>query len=256
MNRKLWICISFFIALFVTPTTVTNLTLAQLSDTGESDNPPNLDPSSLLEKIKGASSLSNIQTISWVDGIEVTGVNVGENQATVTLKQVGGEENDFDGSKPVTVVVIKTPGSSIKSLLALMEASNKLAGKNATNPLIGIIGQMGALSASPAGSNMSSLGGLAGSNMSSLGGLAGLNVSEQIKPLQALLQLGKDTKIGVGNIVGGDWEKPRSITTGISTLGGLLGLEGGSTTESRAQLSMVLVVPYSGKTSFGSVELH
>ncbi len=247
MNRKVSAIIfsSVLVMLFSTPAVFSNLIFAQSSVTDEGSNPTSLESAPLLEKIRGASSLSNIQTISWVDGIEVTGVNVGENQATVTLKQVGGEDNDAEIPKPITVVVIKTPGSSIKSLFALMEASNKLAGKNATNPLIGIIGQMGALSAGPAGSNMSSLG-----------GLAGLNVSEQIKPLQALLQLGKDTKMGVGNIVGGDWEKPRSITTGISTLGGLLGLEGGSTTESRAQLSMVLVVPFSGKTSFGTVEFQ
>jgi hypothetical protein len=247
MNRNVSAIIftSIFIMLFSTPAVFSNLIFAQSSVTDESSNPTSLESAPLLEKIKGASSLSSIQAISWVDGIEVTGVNVGENQATVTLNQVGGEESDSNRSKPVTVVVIRTPGSSIKNLMALVEASNKLTGKNTTNPLIGMIGQMGGLGS-----------GVPGENMSSLGGLAGLNVSEQIKPLQALLQLGKDTKIGVGNIVGGDWEKPRSITTGISTLGGLLGLEGGSTTESRVQLSMVLVVPFSGKTSFGTVEFQ
>jgi len=228
--------------IFVTPGFFSNLIFAQSSDISES-NTAGLESAPLLEKLKAASSLSNIQTISWVDGIEVSGVNIGESQATVTLKQVGGgEENDSNRSKSVTVLVIRTPGSSIKSLLALMEASNKLAGKNTTNPLIGMIGQMGALSSGPSGLNVSSLG-----------GPSGLNVSEPIKPLQALLQLGKDTQIGVGNIVGGDWEEPRSVTTGISTLGGLLGLEGSQTSESRAHLSMVLVVPYSGKTSFGTV---
>lgn len=227
----------------VTPAVLSHLTFAQSSDIGDGNNPMSLESAPLLEKLKGASSISNIQTISWVDGIEVSGVNVGESQATVTLKQVNGEVNDFNRSKSVTVLVIRTPGSSIKSLLALMEASNKLAGKNTTNPLVDIIGQMGALSSGPAGLNMSSSQ-----------GLSALNVSEPIKPLQALLQLGKDTQIGVGNIVGGDWKKPRTVTTGISTLGGLLGLEGTSASEPRVHLALVLVVPYSGKTSFGSVD--
>ena len=224
---------------------VSNLIVAQSSEINDQSNAMSLDSSPLLEKLKGASSISNIQTISFVDGIEVTGVNVGESQATVTLQNVAGQGNDSNRAQPVTVMVIRTPGSSIKSLLALIEASNKLAGKNTTNPLVGLIGQMGAQS-----------GGPAGMNASSLGALSALNVSDSIKPLQALLQLGKDTELGVGNIVGGDWDKPRTITTGISTLGGLLGFEGSQSSEQRVHLSTVLVVPYSGKTSFGSVDFR
>lgn len=212
---------------------------AQPSNIGNDANPTNTQTPALLEKIKDASSLSNIQTISWVDGIQVSGFSIGENQATVTLTNALGK----DSSTPVTVMVIKTPGSSVKSLLALMEASNKLSGKNATNPLVGLIGQLGAQTP-----------GASGPNMTSLSGLAALNVSESVMPLQALLQLGKDTKIGVANVVGGNWEEPRTITTGITTLAGLLGLEGDSASEPRVNLAMVLVVPYSGKTSFGTVE--
>jgi hypothetical protein len=229
--------LSLFTILFTLGTS--SLISAQSSDISNDVNATGLQTPTLLEKIKGASSLSNIQTISWVDGIQVSGFSIGENQATVTLTNAQGK----DSSTPVTIMVIKTPGSSLKSLLALMEASNKLSGKNATNPLVGLIGQLGAQSP-----------GASGPNMSSMAGLAGLNVSESIMPLQALLQLGKDTKIGVANIVGGNWEEPRTITTGISTLGGLLGLEGGSSSEPRVNLAIVLVVPYSGKTSFGTVE--
>jgi len=232
--------LSFFSILFIIGA-FSNLIFAQPSNVNNDANATGLQSPTLLEKIKGASSLSNIQTISWVDGIKVSGFNIGENQATVTLTNVLGK----DSSRPVTVMIIKTPGSSVKSVLALMEASNKLSGKNTTNPLVGIIGQLGAQSP-----------GASGPNMSSMSGLAGLNVSESIMPLQALLQLGKDTKIGVANIVGGNWEEPRTITTGISTLGGLLGLEGGPASEPRVSLAMVLVVPYSGKTSFGTVEFQ
>jgi hypothetical protein len=232
--------LSLFTILFILGASL-SLIFAQPSNVNDDANATGLEAPTLLEKIKGASSLSNIQTISWVDGIQVSGFSIGENQATVTLTNALGK----DSSTPVTVMVIKTPGSSVKSLLALMQASNKLSGKNATNPLVGIIGQLGAQS--PRAS---------GPNMSSMAGLAGLNVSESIMPLQALLQLGKDTKIGVANVVGGNWEEPRTITTGISTLGGLLGLEGGSSSEPRVNLAIVLVVPYSGKTSFGTVEFQ
>jgi hypothetical protein len=232
--------ISLFTILF-TLVSSSSLIFAQPSNVSNDANPTSMQTPALLEKIKDASSLSNIQTISWVDGIQVSGFSIGENQATVTLTSALGEDNP----RPVTVMIIKTPGSSVKSLLALMEASNKLSGKNATNPLVGLIGQLGAQTP-----------GSSGPNMSSMAGLAALNVSESVMPLQALLQLGKDTKIGVANIVGGNWEEPRTITTGISTLGGLLGLEGESASEPRVNLAMVLVVPYSGKTSFGTVELQ
>jgi hypothetical protein len=227
--------------ILITLVASSSFVFAQPSNVSNDANTASLQSPALLEKIKGASSLSNIQTISWVDGIQVSGFSIGENQATVTLTHVGGE----DTSIPVTVMVIKTPGSSVKSLLALIEASNKLSGKNATNPLVGLIGQLGTQTP-----------GASSPNMSSMAGFAGLNVSESIMPLQALLQLGKDTKLGVANVVGGDWEEPRTITTGISTLGGLLGLEGGPATEPRVNLAMVLVVPYSGKTSFGTVEFQ
>jgi len=248
MNRNVLI-LTFTLLLFTplaTPAVFSNSIFAQLSDTDQSSNPENMASAPLLEKIRGASSLSNIQIISWVDGIEVSGVNVGDGAASITLKQVGGDgDNDSNKSIPVTVTVIKTPGSSIKNLLALVEASNKLAGKNTTNPLVGMIGKLGEL---PSGSPES--------NTSLLAAPAGSNVTESIKPLQALLQIGQNTQIGIGNIVGGDWEKPRTVTTGLSTLGELLGMGGSRTTDERAHIIMVLVAPYSGKTSFGSVELH
>ena len=98
-----------------------SLIFAQPSNVSNGADATSMQTPALLEKIKGASSLSNIQTISWVDGIQVSGFSIGENQATVTLTNALGK----DSSTPVTVMVIKTPGSSVKSLLALMEASNK-----------------------------------------------------------------------------------------------------------------------------------
>lgn len=222
----------------------TNLVVAQSSITIENGVPPNEVAAPLLEKIQGASSLSNIQTISWVNGIEVTGVNIGESDATITLRQV--QDPGANKSLPVTVTVVKTPGSSIKNLIALIDASNKLTGKNTTNPLIGMIGKLGQSSPSPNASVP------AGPVPSPSG-----NTSESFRPLMALLQLGQGTRMGIGNVVGGDWEKPRTVTTGLATLGELTGLGGSeSAPEERASFVMVFVAPYSGKTSIGSVELN
>ena len=139
----------------------------------------------MLKKILSASSLSNIQIISFVDGIEVSGLNLGDSDLTVTLKQTAPQTNKSNISTPVTVTAVRVPGSSIKDLLTLMETSSKLKGGDTTGPFAAMLGQVG---------------GLLGSS----------NASDSSAPLQALMQLGRNTQIGVGNIVGGDWKSPRT----------------------------------------------
>ena len=186
----------------------------------------------LLKKILNASSFSNIQTISFVPGIEVSGVDVGDSDISVTLKQIPSEAASSNASTPVTVTAVRLPGSSVKDVLSLVEASAKLRGENTSGPLAGMMEQMGSL----------------------LGATS--NASSSIRPLQSLMQLGQNLQMGVGNIVGGDWKTPRTVTTGLMDLGELFGL--GSSNPSphaRAHFIMVFVVPYIGKTSFGSVPL-
>ena len=82
------------------------------------------------------------------------------------------------------------------------------------------------------------------------------NASSSTRPLQSLMQLGQNLQMGVGNIVGGDWKTPRTVTTGLMDLGELFGL--GSSNPSphaRAHFIMVFVVPYIGKTSLGKAFL-
>ena len=188
----------------------------------------------LLKKILNASSFSNIQTISFVPGIEVSGVDVGDSDISVTLKQIPSEaaSSKSNASTPVTVTAVRLPGSSVKDVLSLVEASAKLRGENTSGPLAGMMEQMGSL----------------------LGATS--NASSSTRPLQSLMQLGQNLQMGVGNIVGGDWKTPRTVTTGLMDLGELFGL--GSSNPSphaRAHFIMVFVVPYIGKTSLGSVPL-
>ena len=201
---------------------------AQLSNASE----PTMSPEggALLKKILSASSLSNIQIISFVNGIEVSGLNLGDSDITVTLKQTAPQTNKSNISTPVTVTAVRVPGSSIKDVLALMETSSKLKGGDTSGPFAGMLGQMG---------------GLLGSS----------NASDSIAPLQSLMQLGQNTQIGVGNIVGGDWKSPRTVTTGLVDLGQLFGMEGNPSPDARAHFIMVFVVPYVGKTNIGSVPL-
>jgi len=199
-----------------------------LSNTSE----PAISPAggALLKKILSASSFSNIQIISFVNGIEASGVNIGDSDITLTLKQTTTGSNESNTSIPVTVTAVRVPGSSIKDLLTLIEASSKLKGGESTGPLAAMLSQMGGM-------------------------LSGSNASDSTAPLQALMQLGRNTQIGVGNIVGGDWKSPRTVTTGLVDMGQLFGMEGNPSPDARAHFIMVFVVPYVGKTNIGSVPL-
>jgi hypothetical protein len=201
---------------------------AQLSNTSESTISP--EGGALLKKILSASSFSNIQIISFVNGIEASGVNIGDSDITLTLKQTTTGSNESNTSIPVTVTAVRVPGSSIKDLLTLIEASSKLKGGDSTGPLAAMLSQMGGM-------------------------LSGSNASDSTAPLQALMQLGRNTQIGVGNIVGGDWKSPRTVTTGLVDMGQLFGMEGNPSPDARAHFIMVFVVPYVGKTNIGSVPL-
>jgi hypothetical protein len=101
-----------------------NLGLAQTSDITKTNSTMNPETEALLKKIFSASSFSNIQTISFVDGIEVSGVSLGDSTVTVTLRKIA-TENATNLSTPVTVTAVRVPGSSIKDLMALVEASAK-----------------------------------------------------------------------------------------------------------------------------------
>ena len=111
---------------------------AQLSNASE----PAVSPAggALLKKILSASSLSNIQIISFVDGIEVSGLNLGDSDITVTLKQTAPQTNKSNISTPVTVTAVRVPGSSIKDPLTLMENIHKLKGGRYYRPGCGDAG--------------------------------------------------------------------------------------------------------------------
>jgi hypothetical protein len=222
---------AFSLTLFVIstyPTVSYSTVSSQLSNISK----PNMSPEggTLLKKILNASSFSNIQIISLVDGIGVSGLNLGDSDITVTLRQTASQKSESTISTPVTVTAVRIPGSSIKDLLTLMETSNKLKGGDTTAPFAAMLGQVG---------------GLLGSS----------NASDSSAPLQALMQLGRNTQIGVGNIVGGDWKSPRTVTTGLIDMGQLFGMEGNPSPDARAHFIIVFVVPYAGKTNIGSVPL-
>ena len=82
----------FFSLIISTP--FTNFAFGQAAPTignnTSSSSTSSLDSSKLVKKLEKVSSLSNIVGISLVDGIKVSGINVGDTDLSVTLRYRAG----------------------------------------------------------------------------------------------------------------------------------------------------------------------
>ena len=233
MNRIAASIIPVFVML-LTSVILSNPVFAQLSNATDSNASVSPQASELLKKILSASSFSNIQSISFVDGIEISGVNVGGSEITITLKQKATGSTDMNASTPVTVTAVRLPGSSVKDVLALVEASAKFRGETTPGPLASMMDKMGSVLGTPSS-----------------------NATDSVRPLLSLMQLGQDLEMGVGQVVGGDWKNPRTVTMGLVDMGELFGMGNSNPSpNARAHFIMVFVVPYVGKTTFGTVPLN
>ena len=176
-----------------------------------------------MNNIFNGSSLSGIVGISSVNGVKVTGVNLGNNEISVTLRHLPTTGiNDVTRIPPsVTVTVIRLP-MSLKDLMSLAAASGSMGGKstnmmmaNNSNPANAMIGQ-------------------------GVNGL-GANATTQNNPLKALAFL-KNIQIGSSSILHADWRLPQNTTMG------LIG-SNGSSSNSTADFAVVTVIPFTGKTN-------
>jgi hypothetical protein len=179
-----------------------------------------------------------ITGISEIPGIQVSGVNFGDTDISVTLKQVDGGSNTANMTTPVTVTAVRIPVSDLEDILSLVKdsgllgnkANTSVLGTSNTGPLSSLIGQTGGL----------------------LGGQTGSDPLSSIRPFQLL----KDIQFGTGSIVAGDWQYPRTITMGLLDIGSLFGIEKNISGPASAHLITIFVVPYVGVTDLGSVPLH
>ena len=170
-------------------------------------------------------SLSNVLGISMIDGIKISGINIGDTDLSATLSR---EPTQPDGSSstanmsslPVTVIVAKLPVSNLTELISLVESSRNLA------------------TAIRSGNAMDDIANQLGSNPA-LGSDA----------LQLLSML-KNLQIGTGNIVGANWTLPQTISMG------LLGLGNREAPFASNDFVMVTVVPFIGETPLSSVPLR
>ena len=172
-----------------------------------------------MNNIFNASSISGIVGISLVNGVKVTGENLGNNEISVTLKHVTTSSNS-SLVPSVTVTALRLP-MDLKGLMSLAAASRSTGGNstsmfmtNNSNPMNAMMGQ-----------------GFSG---------VGANATTQNNPFKALGFL-SNIHIGSSSIVNADWRLPQTTTMGF------IGGSSTSTASSSADFVIITVIPYTGK---------
>ena len=112
-----------------------------------------MNSAKLLNRLEKVPSLSNIVGVSMIDGIKVSGINVGDTDLSVTLRrQITTTANNnttgnmSSSSLPVTVIATKLPITNLSAVLSTVAASTDLAmatTQNSANPMDAATGQIG-----------------------------------------------------------------------------------------------------------------
>jgi hypothetical protein len=241
MTKKVMLFYSLSLVFLILFTSLSTVTFAQTSPTANtsattpttSSNATNTAAaggSQLLKKIATIPSLSNIVTMSLVDGVKVSGINLGATDLTLTLKrQSVGTNLTSSGntsSLPVTILVTKLPVNNLTQLISTAGSTIQLAqaGRNA-DPTSSVIG------------GQSILGG--GADSSSTAGANALQI----------LNLLKDVQIGTASIVNANWTTPQTISMGLFGLGNRVAETAPS------DFVLVTVIPFQGETNLATVPL-
>jgi hypothetical protein len=240
VNALLLIIGSLSLFSLIISTPFTNFAFGQASPTignnTSSSSTSSLDSSNLGKKLEKVSSLSNIVGISLVDGIKVSGINIGDTDMSVTLKyqRAGGNVSNtgnasaLSSSLPVTIIATKLPVSNLTQLLSMVEAMRNMATTTATNnanPMGSILGQPGSS-----------------------------NPAMESNAVQ-ILNLLRNIQIGIASVVNANWTLPQTVSMGL--FGGLrdMGAASSTTTTAPTDLVMVIVVPFQGETNLPTLQL-
>lgn len=241
MNVKALLLIIGSLSLFslIISTCFTDFAFGQASptignNTTTSTSTSSLDSSNLGKKLEKVSSLSNILGISLVNGIKVSGINVGDTDMSVTLRYqaVGGNVSNTGNasslSLPVTIIATKLPVSNLTQLLSMVEAMRNMAttttATNNANPMGSILGQPGSS-----------------------------NAAMESNAAQILTLL-RNIQIGIASVVNANWTLPQTVSMGL--FGGLREMGAASiTTTAPTDLVIVIVVPFQGETNLPTLQL-
>jgi hypothetical protein len=179
-----------------------------------------------------------ITAISEVPEIQVVGINFGDTDLTVTLKQVNQSNSALSNfTTSVTVIAIRVPVSDLEDILSLVkdadlvrnEADTNVSGTTTDKRLASLLGEAGKL----------------------LGSQSQSDPISSIKPFQLL----KDIQLGTGSLVAGDWQYPRTVTMGLWGISSFFDTDNNKNEPASANLLTIFVVPYVGGTNLGSIAL-
>jgi hypothetical protein len=242
MTKKVMLLYFFSLVVLLLFTSLSTVTFAQTSPTENSSatsatsssnatTSASAGGSQLLKKITTIPSLSNIVTMSLIDGIKVSGINLGATDLTLTLtRQTVGTNLTSPGnttSLPVTVLVTKLPVNNLTQLISTAESTIQLAqASRSADPTSSIVG------------GQSILGGGAGSSSA-----AGANALE-------ILNLLKDVQIGTASIVNANWTTPQTISMGLFGLGNRVAATAPS------DFVLITVIPFQGETNLATLPLN
>jgi hypothetical protein len=242
MTKKVMLFYFFSLVVLLLFTSLSTVTFAQTSpaantsattvtSSSNATSSASAGGSQLLQKITTIPSLSNIVTMSLIDGIKVSGINLGATDLTLTLtRQTVGTNLTSPGntsSLPVTVLVTKLPVNNLTQLISTAESTIQLAqASRSADPTSSIVG------------GQSILGGGAGSSSA-----AGANALE-------ILNLLKDVQIGTASIVNANWTTPQTISMGLFGLGNRVAATAPS------DFVLITVIPFQGETNLATLPLN
>jgi hypothetical protein len=227
MSKKMLMSVSSALALLILLMTSTTFSSPALAEPqlfhSSHGGAMALGSTNFMNGIFNASSISGIVGISMVNGVKVTGGNLGNNEISVTLKHVT-TSNNSSLVPSVTVTALRLP-MDLKSLMSLAGAARGTGG-NTTSTMMA--------------NNSNPMKAMMGQGFNGLGG--GLvNATTLNNPFKALDFL-KNIQIGSSSIINADWRLSQTTTMG------LIGANG-TTTPSSADFVIITVIPYTGKNS-------
>lgn len=233
MNNISFVSVIIFASLFLwtmSSPSIQNQVLGQTINTTSSNSTTPIDPNTnteqslktaaTLQKLESIYALTTVNGISIVDGIKVSGIYIGDNDLTVTLKPVSDQNTATNNTMPVTVIATKLPVANLTQFLTLVQSSKSAAmASSSDSSMDPVIGQ---------------------SDLSSLMGNNALQV----------LTLLKNYQIGAASITNADWSVPQTVSMGM------LGSQRGSADAETNEIVTVIVVPFLSESSFPSMSLN
>jgi hypothetical protein len=193
--------------------------------TNVSNTPNSPAASQIIQRVERIPSLSNIIGMSMVEGIKVSGLQIGDTDLTVTLRRHTAGSNltqsaGNSSSTPVTIIATKLPISNLTQVLTTAQSTLQLA---ATNRAEG-----------------AALPLFSGQESNPQAGSTAVQILSLVRNLQ----------MGTASIVSANWTTPQTVSMG------LLGLGNAQAPLAANEIVLVLVVPFQGMTAAPTIPLR